>query len=103
MAPFHHLRQSPTTFDLATCAALMQRGRVTDLFILCLGVGLGILIYALMHDLASRGRCNTCSCAGQQHANSSWSAETLPAYVVHASGPVDLNAAVVQRPVATKE
>ncbi|GMK59415.1 hypothetical protein CspeluHIS016_0800210 [Cutaneotrichosporon spelunceum] len=40
--------------DTAACAAIFERARATDLLILCFGIALGILFYAIAHDLSRR-------------------------------------------------
>ncbi|BEI91964.1 uncharacterized protein CcaverHIS019_0407840 [Cutaneotrichosporon cavernicola] len=42
------------TLDTTACAAVFERARSTDLLILCFGIALGILFYAIAHDLSHR-------------------------------------------------
>ncbi|WOO85034.1 uncharacterized protein LOC62_06G008538 [Vanrija pseudolonga] len=37
--------------ELAFCAAQLERTRITDLLILCFGIGIGVLFFAIAHDV----------------------------------------------------
>ncbi|KAL1406982.1 hypothetical protein Q8F55_006395 [Vanrija albida] len=41
----------PTAPELAFCAAQLERTRITDLLILCFGIGIGVLFFAIAHDV----------------------------------------------------
>lgn len=59
-------RPQSLQLDASACAALFERARVTDLVILCcessksardlmtVGIAIGVLFYALLHDLVAR-------------------------------------------------
>ncbi|CAK9786086.1 unnamed protein product [Cutaneotrichosporon oleaginosum] len=42
------------TLDTTACSAVFERARATDLLILCFGIALGVLFYAIAHDLSRR-------------------------------------------------